>query len=192
MSDQTVQVGVSGTLNIQVATADIIDSLVIDHKSNIRVLKSGMSGQDRVIRLNDSGGNLRSGVNGELELGLLAIVNRQTFKKQSTETRTGTTTEGVENKETLKTGTVVGKTTNAVQDNIDEFLANGIMTTSIVVSSILLTSDQLLGVEQLTVGASTDFINNSGLKIDKDSTRDVLAAAGLREESVEANVMEIK
>jgi len=186
LSDQTVQVGVGGTLNIQVATADIVDSFVINHESNIRVLKSGMGGQDGVVGLNNGSGNLRSGVDGELKLGLLAIVNRQTFKKQSTETGTGTTTEGVEDKETLKTSAVISESADAVQDNINELLANGVMTTSVVVSSIFLSSDQLLRVEKLTVGTGTDFIDDSGFKIDEDGTGNVLSAAGLREESIEA------
>lgn len=186
LSDQTVQVGVGGTLNIQVATADIVDSFIIDHESNIRVLKSGVGGQDGVVGLNNGSGNLRSGVHRELKLGLLAVVNRQTFKKQSTETGTGTTTEGVEDKETLKTSAVISESADAVQDNINELLADGVMTTSVVVSSIFLSSDQLLRVEKLTVGTGTDFIDDSGFKIDEDGTGNVLSAAGLREESIEA------
>merc|ERR1712157_16255 len=54
LSDQSVQVGVSGSFNIQISSADIIDSFVIDHKSNIRVFQSGVGGQDRIIRFNHS------------------------------------------------------------------------------------------------------------------------------------------
>jgi hypothetical protein len=186
LSDQTVQVGVGGTLNVQVATANIIDSFVVNHESNIRVLKSGVSSQDGVVGLNNCGGDLRSGVDREFKLGLLAIVDRQTLKEQSTETGTGTTTEGVENKETLETSAVIGESADAVQDNINELLTDGVVTTGIVVGSIFLTSNQLLRVEQLTVSTGADFINNGRLKIDKDSTRNVLSAAGFREEGIEA------
>jgi hypothetical protein len=41
------------------------------------------------------------------------------------------------------------------------------VTTGEVVGSILLTRDQLLGVEQLTVGAGTNLIDDSGLEIDE-------------------------
>lgn len=92
----------------------------------------------------------------------------------------------MEDKETLKTSAVISESADAVQDNINKLLANGVMTTSVVVSSIFLSSDQLLRVEKLTVGTGTDFIDDSGFKIDEDGTGNVLSAAGLREESIEA------
>ena len=60
------------------------------------------------------------------------------------------------------------------------------MTTGVVVSGILLSCDQLLGVEQLSVGSGTDLINNGGLKIKEDGTGYVLSSSGLREEGVES------
>jgi hypothetical protein len=51
------------------------------------------------------------------------------------------------------------------------------VTTSIVVGSIFLASDELLRVEKLPVGTSANLINNSWLQIDKDGTRDMLARA---------------
>jgi len=54
-----------------------------------------------------------------------------------------------------------------------------------VVGGILLAGDQLLGVEQLTVGTSTDLVNNGGLQVQEDGTGHVLAGTGLREEGVE-------
>lgn len=43
------------------------------------------------------------------------------------------------------------------------------------VGGILLSSDQLLWVEELAVGSGSDLVNDGGLQIDKDGTRDVLA-----------------
>lgn len=43
----------------------------------------------------------------------------------------------------------------------------------------------LLRVEQLTIGAGTNFVNDSRLEIQEHTARHVLASAGLREESVE-------
>ena len=60
------------------------------------------------------------------------------------------------------------------------------MTTCEVVGGILLTRDQLFGVEQLTVSSGTNFINDGRLKIDEDGTGNVLASAGLGEECVES------
>ena len=68
LGDQTVQVGVRGTLDVQVATADVVNGLVVDHEGAVRVLKGSMGCQDRVVRLNDGSGYLRGRVDGELEL----------------------------------------------------------------------------------------------------------------------------
>ena len=59
------------------------------------------------------------------------------------------------------------------------------MPTGEVVRSILLTGDQLLRVEQLTVGTGTDLIDHRRLQVDEDTSRHVLAGARLGEEGVE-------
>ena len=42
LRDESVQVGVSGSLNVEVSSADIIDSLVIEHDGDISVLEEGV------------------------------------------------------------------------------------------------------------------------------------------------------
>ena len=59
------------------------------------------------------------------------------------------------------------------------------MATGKVVSRILLPGDELLWMEELAVRASAHLIDDSGLKIDKDSPRHMLARTGLAEEGVE-------
>ena len=59
------------------------------------------------------------------------------------------------------------------------------MATGEVVGSILLAGDQLLGVEQLAVGAGADLVNDGGLEIQEDTAGHMLASTGLGEEGVE-------
>ena len=59
------------------------------------------------------------------------------------------------------------------------------MTTGIVVSSILLSTNNLLGVVQLPVCSRTDLVTNRGLQINVHGTGDVLPGTSLREEGVE-------
>jgi hypothetical protein len=82
-------------------------------------------------------------------------------------------------------GKLTGDTANAVNDIVDHFLANGVVTTSVVVGGILLTTDQLLGVEKVAVFTSSDLIDRRGVKIDEEGSRNILAAAGLGEEGLE-------
>lgn len=75
LRNQTVQVLIVWSLNTKVASANVVDSLVIDHETAIGVLKSGVGGQDRVVRLDNGGSNLRSWVDAELKLALLAVID---------------------------------------------------------------------------------------------------------------------
>lgn len=86
LRNQTVKVGVSGAFDVQGAPADVIDGLVVEQHSHISVFKQGVSGEDTVVGLNHRGRNLRRWVHGEPELGLLAIVHRQTLKQEGSKT----------------------------------------------------------------------------------------------------------
>ena len=61
-----------------------------------------MCGQDGVVWFNNSSGDLWCWVDSELQFGFLTVINGKTFHQEGSETRTGTTTEGVEDQETLK------------------------------------------------------------------------------------------
>ena len=64
-------------------------------------------------------------------------------------------------------------------------LPNGIVATSKIVSSIFLSTDELLKVEELAVSSSPNFINDSGLQIYKNGTGNMLPSASLAKEGVE-------
>ena len=117
-----------------------------------------MGGQDGVIGLHNSSGHVGSWVHSKFQLGLLAIVDRQPLHEQGGEARASATTEGVEDEEALKTSALISQLPDAVQDQVYNLLADGVVAACIVVGSVLLTSNELLGVEQLPVGASADLI----------------------------------
>lgn len=177
LSDQTVEVDVVGALETEIAAADVVDGLVVDHEGAVGVLKGGVGGQDGVVRLDDGGGGLGGGIDAELKLALLAIVDREALHEQSTESRAGTTTERVEDQEALQAGAAVGDAADLVEDAIDQLLTNGVVTTGVVVGGILLAADHMLGVEQASVWASSDLVDHVGLEIAVDGSRDVLPLA---------------
>jgi hypothetical protein len=188
LGDQSVQVGVGRSLNVQRSTADIVDGLVIKGNGYISVLQQSVGGKHRVVRLDNSGSNLRRRVDGETQLGLLTVVDGKSLQKKRSQTGTGSSSDSMEDQETLKTGTVVSQLTGSVKDQVDDLLTNGVVTTSVVVSSILLSRDQLLRVVQLSVGSGTDLINDRRLQIDVDGTGNVLSSTSLREKGVESVV----
>jgi hypothetical protein len=133
LSDQAVEVLVAGALNVEVATANVVDGLVVDHETAVGVLEGGVSGEDGVVGLDNGGGVLGGRVDTELELRLLAVVNGETLHQESTKTGTSTTTEGVENEEALETRARVCHAANLVENAINHLLTNGVVTTGIVV-----------------------------------------------------------
>jgi hypothetical protein len=185
LGHQSVKVGVGRALNVQVAAAHIVQSLVIEAEGAVGVLEQGVGRKHVVIRLNHGGGHLGSRGHGERQLGLSAVIHGQALQQQGTKTRSSTTTGGVEDHETLQTSAVIGELADAVQDQINDLLADGVVTTSVVVGGILLAGDHLLGVVKLAVSTSADLIAHSGLEIDQDGTRNVLAGTSLGEEGVE-------
>jgi hypothetical protein len=182
---QSVKVGVCWALNIERSAADVVDRFVVKHDGNVGVLEEGMGGEHGVVGLHDGGGDLGRWVGAESKLGLLAVVNGETLEEEGAETGAGATADGVEDHEALETGALVGELTEAVEREVDDLLANGVVATSVVVGCIFLAGDELLGVVELAVGAGADFIDYGGLEIKVDGARHVLAGAGLGEEGVE-------
>ena len=87
--------------DIEVTTADVAQSLVVDLVGDIGVLQQRVNAQHGVVRLDNSGGDLRAGPHGEGDLGLLPIVDGQTLHHEAAQTGTGTTTDGVVDHETF-------------------------------------------------------------------------------------------
>jgi hypothetical protein len=122
------------------------------------VLQGGVGGKDGVVRLNDRSGNLWGRIDRKFELRFLPVVDRETLHEKGSKSRASATTKGVEDQESLETSALIGKLTDPIEDKVDDLLSNGVVTTSIVVGSILLASDELLRVEKLAVGASANLI----------------------------------
>jgi len=69
LSDQSVQVGVSWTFDIQVTTTDIVESFVIDLIGDISMFQKRVDTQDSVVWFDDGGGNLRTRPDSKGDLG---------------------------------------------------------------------------------------------------------------------------
>merc|ERR1719408_561636 len=159
--------------------------LVVKHDSDVGVLQEGVGGEHGVVRLHDGGGHLRGGVAAEGELGLLAVVDGETLQEEGAEARAGTSTDGVEHHEALETSALVGELAKTVEGEVHDLLTHGVVATGVVVGSILLTGDELLGVVKLAVGTGADLVDHGGLEVEVDAAGHVLASASLGEEGVE-------
>merc|ERR1719171_2983187 len=188
LRDEAVEVGVRGALDVEAAAADVVDCLVVKHDGDVGVLEERVGREDRVVRLNDRGGDLGRRVDGEAELGLAAVVDREALEEEGAEAGAGATADGVEDQEALEAGAVVRELADAVEDEVDDLLANGVVAAGVVVGGVLLAGDQLLRVVELAVRARAHLVDDGRLEVDEHTARDVLARAGLREEGVEGVV----
>jgi len=185
LSNEAVEVGVGGALNVEGATADVVDCLVVEHDCNIGVLKERMGGENAVVWLNYSSGNLGRWVYAETELGFASVVNGEALKKKGSKTRSSATANSVEAEESLETSAVVSKLANAVKYEVNNLLANGVVSTSVVVCCVFLSGDDLFRVVELAVGSGANFVTHGGLEVNEDCTGYMLASSSLGEEGVE-------
>lgn len=102
LGNQAIQMLIRGPRDVEVAAANFVDSLVVDEESAVGVLDSAVGRQDCIVRLHDGGRNALGRIDGELELGLLAVLGRQTLQEKSTKTGAGTASEGMEDQEALE------------------------------------------------------------------------------------------
>jgi hypothetical protein len=189
LSNESVNVLVRWTLDVKRGTAYVVKSLVIKVEGKVRVLKKGVGREYSVVWLNNSGRYLWGWSDGETHLGLTGEVNSKTLKKKRPKTRSSSSSSGMEDKESLKSRAVIRHLADLVYNGIDDILSNGVVTTSVVICSILLSRDDGLRMVQLTVCSGTDRVTYSWLKINHNSTRNVLAVLGLSEEGVVCSIL---
>jgi len=187
LGNESVQIGVGGLLEAKVVPADVVDGFVVQHEGNIGVLKKGVGGKNGVVRFDYAGGDLRRGEHAKVQLALLAVIDGQTLQKESPKTGTGTTANRVEDEEALKTVAVLSQLANLVENPVHVFLADCVVAAGVVVGSILLAGDQLIGVEELGIFADFDIIDDGGFQIEIDAAGDVFAGSRLTEEGIEGN-----
>ena len=108
MADQPIEVGVSRTLDVEAASADVVDRLVVDHEGAVGVLQGGVGRQDGVVGFDHGGGHLGCGVDGEFEFRLLSKVDGESLHEEGGEPRSGASSEGVEDQESLEAGALFG------------------------------------------------------------------------------------
>jgi len=96
----------------------------------------------------------------------------------------------MEEKESLKAGTLVSQLPDSVKDQVNNLLSNGVVTPGVVVGGVLLSIDELLRMVKLTVSSNSSLVNDSWLQVYKDSSWNMIAASSLREESLEGVVSE--
>ena len=97
-------------------------------------------------------------------------------------------TDSIEHQEALEPSAVVSQLSDSIESEINDLLADGVVTASKIVRSIFLAGNELLWVEELAVCASPHLVNNSWLEIQEDGAGHVLSGTSLTEKGVESIV----
>ena len=86
-------------------------------------------------------------INAEFKLWLFSKLHRKSFHQQGSETWPGATTKAVENKEALKSRTLVSKFSDTIDGQVHNFFPNSVVSTSVIVGRIFFSGYQLLWME---------------------------------------------
>jgi len=170
--DEMVKITVGWGGELEGSEADIVEGFVIDNLDLISILDELMDGKGSVIWFNDGIGDLWRWEDGESFHNSVWIFLSDLGDKESTHTRTGTTTEGVGDLETLETIATFGLLSDNIEDGVDEFGTFGVVTLGPVVTGTSLTEDEVVWSEELTEWSSSDRVHRSWLEIHEDSSWD--------------------
>ena len=91
----------------------------------------------------------------------------------------------MEKQKSLQARALVGQLPNSVQNQVNDLLSNGVVSSCIIVGRIFLARHQLLRMEQLTVSSSADLINYRRFQIHKDCSGYMLSSTCLGEKGTE-------
>lgn len=97
----------------------------------------------------------------------------------------------MKNHESLKVGALIGHFSYFIKAQIWNISTNRVLSSSEVICCIFFAWYQIFRMEHLSISASANFINDSGLEINHDWSRDILAAGSFSKESAKRLVIKI-
>mmetsp|Transcript_21139 Transcript_21139/g.29810 ORF Transcript_21139/g.29810 Transcript_21139/m.29810 type:complete len:311 (+) Transcript_21139:547-1479(+) len=189
---EVVEVTVSGGGELEGTEADIVQGLVVDNHDFVGVLDELVDGQGGVVGLNDGVGHLGGREDGEGSHHPVGVFLTDLGDKESTHTRTSTTTHRVGDLETLEAVARLGFFTDNVEDRVDQFSTFGVVTLGPVVTGSGLSEDEVVRAEDLAKRTGTDGVHGTGLEVHKDGTRDIAASSSFVVVNVDTFELEIR
>ena len=188
LTDDAVETGVAGLIDGQIAPADVVDGFVVHEEGTVRVFHGGVGRQNRVVGLDDGCSDVWRRIDGKFQFGSLAVLVRQRLHEQGREARAGAAAQRVEHDEALQGRALLGQSTEAVDDRVDQRSTGRVVAARVVVGCVFLPADQLLGLVELAVGAHSDLVHYARLQVDHDGPRYMSPVGSFAEERVETVV----
>jgi len=170
--DEMVKITIGGGGKLKSSEADIIESFVIDDHALIGVLNELMDGEGGVVWLNNGIRDLGGWEDGESFHNSIGVFFSDLGDKESSHSRSSTTTERVGDLETLEAIAAFSFLSDNVEDGVDEFSTFGVVTLGPVVTSTSLSENKVVWSEELTEWASSNRVHRSWFEIHEDSSWD--------------------
>jgi hypothetical protein len=190
--DEMVKITVGGGGELEGSEADIVKGLVVNAHDIIGVLDELMDGEGGVVWLNDGIRDLGGRHDREGAHLSVGVLFSDLGDEEGSHTRSGTTTKGVGDLETLEAITALSFLTDNIKDGVDKLGTLGVMTLGPVVTSTGLSEDEVVRSEELTERSGSDGVHGTGLEIHEDGTGDVSATSSFVVVNVDSLKLEIR
>jgi hypothetical protein len=188
---QVVQVAISGGCELQGSEANIIEGLVIKGEALVRVLHQLMHGECGIVGLDDGVANLGRGdntVGGHDSIGVLLA---NLADKEGSHSRSGTSTHGVSQLESLQAVTALCLLAHYVQNGVNQLSTLCVVALGPVVAGTSLAENEVVGSEELAIGTRAYTVHGPRLQIHQNGAGHVSAASGFVEIAVDALQLEV-
>jgi hypothetical protein len=165
-----VQVTIGWGGEFKSSETDIIKSFIINNLDFISIFNELMNRKSSIIRFNNSIRYFWGWENGESFHNSVRIFFSDFGDKESSHTRTSTTTEGVGDLETLEAIATFSFLSNNIEYRINKFSTFSIMSLSPIVTSTSLSENKVVRSEELTERSSSNRVHGSRFEIHKNSS----------------------
>jgi hypothetical protein len=173
--NKLVKIGMGRLLKLESMLANVVESFVVDTEGLVGVLNQLMNGKSGIVRFDNGIRNLGGRDNRESSHHSVRVLFADLGNQESTHTGTSTTTKRVGDLEPLERVTVLGLASHDIKNRINKLSTFGVVSLGPVVAGTRLTKNEVVGAEEVAVGATADSVHDTRLQINENSSGNVLA-----------------
>jgi hypothetical protein len=188
---KVVEVAEGGGGQLECAEADIVQGLVVNAEALVGVLDELVNGEGGVVGLHNGVRHLGRGHDGEGQHDAVGVLLADLGDEEGAHTGTGAAAERVRELEALEAVARLGLLAHDVEHRINKLRALGVVALGPVVARAGLAEDEVVGAEDLAVGASAHRVHGTGLEVHEHRAGHVASARGLIVVHVDALELEV-
>jgi hypothetical protein len=173
-----VKITISGGGEFKSSETDIIKSFVINDEDHIGIFDQLMDGKGGIVWFNNGIRDFGGWDNWESFHDSVGVFFSDFGDKESSHSRSSSSSEGVGDLESLEAITSFGFFSADIEDGVNEFSSFGVVSFGPVVTSSSLSENEVIGSEELSERSGSNRVHGSGFQIHKDSSGDISSSSG--------------